>query len=305
MTTIHISTEKIIPNPEQPRTDFDQEALLSLAQSIEVNGLIQPIVVEQAQDAYILLDGERRWRAVQLLGRPTIEAVVRASLSDTGPRDRLVHALVANVQREDLNPIEEAQAVAKMREMGMTNDQICGWTGWSHVIVTGRLKLLELNAELQALVAAGKLPRDARVANALLSIPDADARCKLGSRLARPGVTINAIVNACKRLKERLEAENSLQETKTPALALMNKQPLADRTERWENVRAAAQGMCDACDANPQLPDVPEPAWALIIEAAGEMCESCSVRQTAVLNNLAICRQCPGVELLKRMASHG
>lgn len=304
MTTQHIPIDKIIPNPEQPRTVFDKDALFSLAQSIEVNGLIQPIVVEQAEDCYILRDGERRWRASQLIGHSTIEAVIRPPLNGTGPRDRLVQALVANAQREDLNPIEEAHAVGKMREMGMTLEQIAGWTGWSYAVVTGRLKLLELEPELQALVAAGKLPRDVRVTNALLSIPDAAARCKLGVRLARPGVSITAIVNACQRLKERLEAACQLQETRTPSLALVGKQPHPEQTARWQNIRAAAQGMCDACDVNPALPNAPEPAWTLIMESARAMCEACSLRRTALLNNLSICRECPGVELLKRMAAN-
>lgn len=307
MTTSNIKQiplNKVIPNPEQPRAHFDEDALASLAHSLQVNGLIQPIVVEQAEDCYIIHDGERRWRAAQLAGLETIEAVVRPPLNGTAPRDRLVRALVANVQRENLNPIEEARAIAKMRSMGMTYSQIAGWTGWSEVTVTNRLQLLELDSELQELVATGKLPRDARVASALLTIADAEARVKLGTRLARPGITIPAIVGACQRLSERLAQENKLRDTRIPALALMGKEPNPATTERWENVRAAAQGMCDECSVNPHLPDAPEPAWQIIMEAATTTCTACSLRHAAMMGNLAVCRECPAVELLKRMVAH-
>lgn len=296
-----IPVDKIVPNPEQPRTHFDEDALLSLGQSIQVNGLIQPIIVEQAEDCYIIHDGERRWRASMLVGLPTIEAVVRP---ETGTRDRLVRALVANVQRENLNPIEEARALGKMRGMGMTYTQIAGWASMATPTVMARLQLLDLEPELQELIAKGNLPRDPRVSSALLSITDSAIRVKLGTRLARPGITIPAIVSACERLKERLDAESRIKETRTPALALMAKDPKPEQTERWQNIRSAAAGMCDACASNPQLPGVPEPAWFLIMQSADAMCGACSLRHTALMNNLTICRECPGVELLKRMVAN-
>ena len=299
-----IPIDKIVPNPEQPRTHFDEAALASLGQSIQVNGLIQPIVVEQAEDCYIIHDGERRWRASQLVGLTTIEAIVRPSLNGTSARDRLVRALVANVQRENLNPIEEARALGKMRSMGMTYTQIAEWASMATPTVMARLQLLELEPELQELIAKGSLPRDPRVSTALLSITDSAIRVKLGTRLARPGITIPAIVNACERLKERLDAESKLKETHTPALALMGKEPKPEQTERWQNIRAAAVGMCDACASNPQLPNVSEPAWSVIMQSADAMCSACSLRHTALMNNLTICRECPGVELLKRMVAN-
>lgn len=303
MTTRHVPIDKVIPNPEQPRTRFDDDALLSLAQSIEVNGLIQPIVVEEADDCYIIHDGERRWRACQLAGRATIEVVIRPALNGTAPRDRLVRALVANVQREDLNPMEEARAAGKLRSMGLTLSQIGEWTGWSHPVVVGRLQLLELEPELQDLVAVGDLPRDPRVSEALLSIPDTETRVRLGKRLARPGVTIKAIVAACERVKEKLGEPPKPQPGRVPALNLLGKEVPPQKTERWQNVRAAAQGMCDKCDANPKLPSLPEPAWHLVFAAAESTCKACSLSQLAK-TDLSICRECPGVELLRRMAAN-
>jgi ParB family chromosome partitioning protein len=108
MTTILIS--RVLPNPEQPRRRFDPGSLRELADSIKVNGLIQPIVVEDAGDgSYILIDGERRLRACKLINRTEIEAFINPPSNHNG-EERLRKALVANIQRTDLNPIEEAQA---------------------------------------------------------------------------------------------------------------------------------------------------------------------------------------------------
>jgi len=103
----NIPVEDIVPNPEQPRVEFDPAEIESLAESIENHGLVQPIVVEEAQDGYVLVDGERRWRAVRSLGIPLIEAKV---ITFEERRDRFMQAVIANMQRADLNPIEEAQA---------------------------------------------------------------------------------------------------------------------------------------------------------------------------------------------------
>ena len=104
-----IAINRIFPNPDQPRTVFDQEELEGLAQSIKENGLIQPIVVEQAGDCFILVDGERRWRACQLAGLVHIEAVIRPASNHNGIQ-RLTHALVANIQRSSMGAIDEAHA---------------------------------------------------------------------------------------------------------------------------------------------------------------------------------------------------
>lgn len=308
MSTLHIPVDKIIPNPQQPRREFDPTALQELADSIKVNGLVQPITVRQASDGdyYILVSGERRLRAHKLIERTTIEAVVRPPSSNAivGERELLVQALIENVQRQDLNPIEEAVALAKLRNMNYSHKQLSGWTGLSAFTITNRLKLLELEEDLQELIAEGTLPRDPRVTDALLSIKDSEARVKLGQRLARPGITISAIQTACKRLKDTLEAPVVVRQVGAPALALMTKTPPATQTQRWQNVQAAAAGMCAKCSSNPQIPGLPHPAWAIITQAAEETCQACPLRESAYQNNLTICRDCPAVDLLQRMMAN-
>lgn len=206
-----IPLEQIIPNPEQPRRHFEPEALAGLAQSVK-RKLIQPIVVEEVQSGlYMLHDGERRWRAAKLAGLETIESVVRPSLNGTGKQERLLDALIANVQRVDLNPIEEAQSLGSLRATGLTINQIADKTGMTYVTVSARLRLLDLDEEIQQLIACGHLPRDRRVADALLQIEEQGTRVKLAKRLARPGITIPTIINACERLNDRLAQERQIQ----------------------------------------------------------------------------------------------
>lgn len=306
MSTKHIPVEQITPNPEQPRKHFDESALKELADSIRVNGLVQPIIVQAAGDGYILVAGERRLRAHKLLGRTTIEAVVRppAPNAIVGERDRAVQALVENMQRENLNPIEEAVALGKLREMNLSYTQIASWAGLALPTVMNRLKLLKLEPELQELIADGALPRDPRVCDALLSIDDSQARVQLGQRLARPGITIQAIVAACTRLREALSQPKATRDVRAPAVALLSKSPAPATAQSWRNVRAASEGMCQQCDANPKLPELPYPAWSLVVQAAEATCEGCSLRDMARQNNLTVCRACPSVELLRRLVAN-
>lgn len=300
-----IPIANITPNPQQPRRVFDEDALLSLGQSIKARGLIQPIIVEEAEpEHYILHDGERRWRATQLAGLHEIKAIIVPSLNGHSDQSRLLRAFVANVQRADLNPIEEALALQSMVNMGMTHKRVADETGLTTNTVASRLLLLALDSELQDLVARDLLPRDPRVTRALLSIVDPATRIKLGIRLARPGITIPAILNACTRLNEHLAQTEVVEGTKTPSLALGTPQGVdTSRTEKWATVKASAAGMCAACDANPHFSDVPEPAWTLIMQASTQTCDACGLRQQALVSNLSICKECPAVELLKRLVA--
>lgn len=137
-----LPVESIRPNPWQPRTHFNQEQLSELAQSIREHGLLQPVLVsQQADGTFQLITGERRWRAVQLAGLATIAAMVK----EATPQASLEMALVENIQRSDLNPLEEAQAFrALLDEHGMTQEQLAQRIGKSRVSVTNTLRLLHL-----------------------------------------------------------------------------------------------------------------------------------------------------------------
>ena len=137
-----IPVDAIRPNPWQPRTDFDEQELEDLADSIRAHGVLQPVLVSQQRDGtFQLITGERRWRAVQLTGMPTVPAVVK----EATPQASLEMALVENIQRRDLNPLEEAHAFRQLiEEHGMTQEQLGQRIGKSRVAVSNSLRLLHL-----------------------------------------------------------------------------------------------------------------------------------------------------------------
>lgn len=145
---------EIYPNPHQPRTTLDPVKLEELAASIREHGLVQPVLVRPFGDRYELVAGERRWRAAQLAGLASVPAMVK-SLND---RQSLEIALVENLQREDLNAIEEARAFRAMMEtMEMTQEQVAGRLGISRPAVSNAMRLLSLDGEVQAQVEAGRI----------------------------------------------------------------------------------------------------------------------------------------------------
>lgn len=150
-----LAVSSLQPGRHQPRRAFDQEALDSLAESIKAQGVVQPIVVRPAGgDKYEIVAGERRWRAAQKAGLKTIPAVVRT----LDERAAMAVALVENIQRADLNPLEEAEALQRLiKECGLTHEQCAEAVGRSRVAVTNLLRLFELNADVQDLVRAQKL----------------------------------------------------------------------------------------------------------------------------------------------------
>lgn len=149
-----VPVDLIDPNPVQPRSDFDEEALRGLAESIRADGILQPLLVRPAKNRYTLIVGERRLKAARLAGLRTVPAIVR----EIEP-DRLLEAtLVENIQREDLNPIEIALALEQMlKELDLVQDQLAERTGMSRTSVTNHLRLLKLPLAVIRLVRAGKL----------------------------------------------------------------------------------------------------------------------------------------------------
>lgn len=149
-----INISDIQPNPYQPRIHFDEEKLEELAQSIKENGLIQPIIVRKSSIiGYELLAGERRWRASQLAGMTEIPAIVK-ELSDD---DLLYQAIIENLQRSDLNPIEEATSYQKLISKGLTHDDIAQIMGKSRPYISNLLRLLNLSEQTQEALKEGKI----------------------------------------------------------------------------------------------------------------------------------------------------
>src|SRR5207302_1563846 len=150
-----IPVDAIRPNPWQPRTHFDENELGELAQSIREHGVLQPVLVsQQADGSFQLITGERRWRAVQLAGLPTVPAMVK----EATPQASLEMALVENIQRRDLNPLEEAHAFRQLiEEHGLTQEQLAQRIGKSRVAVTNTLRLLHLPDAVRQTLADGAI----------------------------------------------------------------------------------------------------------------------------------------------------
>jgi len=150
-----IPVDSILPNPLQPRTQFDEQELEDLAQSIREHGLLQPVLVSQRRDGtFQLITGERRWRAAQLAGMPSVPAMVK----EATPQASLEMALVENIQRRDLNPLEEAHAFRQLiDEHGLTQEKLGQRIGKSRVAVTNTLRLLQLPEPVREALASGSI----------------------------------------------------------------------------------------------------------------------------------------------------
>ena len=181
-----LPVELISPNPRQPRQSFDEESLLSLADSLRERGLLQPVLVRpRPGGTYELIAGERRWRAAQLAGLDTVPAVVR----EHADRDSLELALIENMAREDLNPVEAARACALLvEELGLTREEVGRRVGRSRVAVTNLLRLLDLPDEVLELLVEGRLTEGH--GRALLTAPGHDDRRRLGRAAADEGWSV-------------------------------------------------------------------------------------------------------------------
>jgi len=179
-----IPVDRIDPNPEQPRRRFEESALASLSDSIEQHGVLQPVVVRRVGDRYQLLVGERRWRAARAAGLAAIPAVI----ADVDDRDRLELALIENVQRRDLNPIELAHAFRALVASGRTQEEIGRRVSLDRSTIANHLRLLELPRELQEDVEEQRLT--AGHAKALLQVTNPERRRHLRDRIVREQLSV-------------------------------------------------------------------------------------------------------------------
>lgn len=220
-----ISVDAVAPNPKQPRADFDPAGIDSLATSIEAVGLLQPIVVRTDGEAYVLVAGERRLRAVRQVGYPTIAAVVR---EETDDETNLTEALVENLQREDLNPLEEAAAFRELlEEYGMTHDTLATHVGRSRSGVTNTVRLLQLPTKIQAMLVSREL--SAGHARALLGSEDEAYAIHIAQRAVAEGWTVRRVEEAI-RLRATQGQTSSIRSRKIrPAAIIELEERLQDR----------------------------------------------------------------------------
>jgi ParB family transcriptional regulator, chromosome partitioning protein len=228
-----LDIELIDPNPEQPRREFDPRALDQLARSIGQHGVLQPVVVRQAGERYELVMGERRYRASQLAGQKTIPAVVL----DVDPADRLELAIVENVQRADLNPIELAHAYQALANAGNTQDDIGRKVAMDRSSIANHIRLLDLSRTIQGDVETGKLSMGH--AKALLQVHDLEAREALRGRILAQGLSVRATE---KIAREQPGATPRKRATPTPAASATvdpDTRAFVERIERRLQTRVA------------------------------------------------------------------
>jgi ParB family chromosome partitioning protein len=187
-TPARLPLSSIHANPMQPRTVFQADRLEELAASIRANGIIQPIVVRKHLDAYQIVAGERRWRAAKIAGVSDVPVVVQ----DVADPRMLELALIENIQREDLNPIETAHAYERLsRELGLSHEEIGRRTGKDRTSITNIVRLLKLPKEVQLLVAEHRLSMGH--ARAILGLPDATTQIQIAEKAAAQNLSVRQV----------------------------------------------------------------------------------------------------------------
>jgi ParB family chromosome partitioning protein len=214
-----ILLEKIMPSPMQPRHHFDEQGIGELAESFKAQGVLQPVLVRKKGDNYVLIAGERRYRAAKVAQLEKIPALI---IDGKDESDMLQMALVENLQREDLNPLEAADAFRRLiEEAGLTQNQLATRVGKSRAAVANLLRLLSLPDKIKEMIRSGKLTEGH--ARAVLSLDDDVSRVRLAERIVAENLSVRVAEDSARRVKRRrlipkkkipalLEAENYLKQ---------------------------------------------------------------------------------------------
>lgn len=221
-----IPVTQVSPNPHQPRQAMTEESLAELATSIREHGVIQPLVVTQVGDEYQLIAGERRWRAAQLAGLMTVPALIK----ETTPQQMLELALVENVQRADLNPLEEASAYRQlMDEFGLTQEEVAARVGKSRTAVANTVRLLRLPDDLKEALAGGRISEGH--ARALLSLATARLQRQALATIEKRGLNVRQTEDLVRRMQEEAESPAGVREGREPLLSPQDR----DAVEKFQS----------------------------------------------------------------------
>ncbi len=203
----------IDPNPEQPRSRFPEENLNELAQSIKTNGIIQPIIVRGKNGRYEIIAGERRWRAAQRAGLQKVPVVLKEVADDK----LLELALIENIQRQELNAVEEAKAYRKLVDtIGLTQEMVAERVGKNRTVITTYLRLLKLPDEIQKLIEEEKI--SAGHGRALLMTDDADAQKRIANMIVEMSLSVREAEKAVRRVKRGSEKITGKQTKSKPKI---------------------------------------------------------------------------------------
>jgi ParB family chromosome partitioning protein len=221
-----VALSQLEPNPYQPRLTIDPEKLAELAASIRASGIVQPILVRRRGERYQIIAGERRWRAAEAAGLASVPVSVR----EVKDEQLLELALVENVQREELSPLEEAQAFQRLQgELGLSQEEIARRVGRDRTTVANTVRLLKLPRELRELLAQGKL--DAGHARALLALERAEDQLALGREAARKGLSVREVERRVALLRAPRGGQRARKEPNTAAAEERLRRALGTRVE--------------------------------------------------------------------------
>jgi len=199
---LYIDINDIRPNAAQPRIHFDEEKLAELASSIRTNGVIQPLIVRESAAGYELVAGERRWRASRLAGLRTVPCIIR----NFDDRQNAIVAIIENMQREDLNPIEEDRGLKSMTEKyGFTQEQVSASLGRSRTYITNTIRLLKLPEEIQQYVSNGQM--SAAHGRTIINIPDRQKQKEIADKIIRNDLSVRATERLAEKVKDELRPE--------------------------------------------------------------------------------------------------
>ncbi len=209
---LEIEIRKIAPNPYQPRKAFDQEKLEELADSFRENGIIQPVILRPAGEGYQLVAGERRFQAAKIAGMDKVPAIIK----DVPDIKMLEISLIENIQRDDLNPLEEAESYRRlMDEFGLRQEDVAGVIGKSRTSVANTIRLLNLNEEVKSEIVKGRLSRGHALA--LLSLESRLEQAKLGRKIVSEGLSVRETELLIKR-GLRYKGRSKQKQSKPPEL---------------------------------------------------------------------------------------
>lgn len=211
---VTIKLSLIEPNREQPRKVFNDEQLQELADSIKQYGIIQPLLVQKKDDYFVLIAGERRWRAAKLAGLKEVPVLIR----EYDKQQSMEIALIENVQRADLNPIEEAMAYQQlMKEFGLKQEEIAGRVSKNRATITNTMRLLKLPEQIQQMLVENQI--SGGHARALLAVEDSDQQLKLAGQIIKDNLSVREVEKAVKLIGK--EPKEKKKKEKNEALELI------------------------------------------------------------------------------------
>lgn len=209
---LYVDINDIKPNKDQPRMTFDEDKLRELELSIREHGVIQPLIIRQAENGYELVAGERRWRASRLAGLKKVPCIIR----NFDDRQNAIVAIIENMQREDLNPIEEAEGLKSMTEKyGFTQEQVSASLGKSRTYITNSIRLLKLPKEIQECVSNGQM--SAAHGRTLINVSDAAKQKEICDKVIKNGLSVRETERLADKAKDEIKPGRKKRKTGTNA----------------------------------------------------------------------------------------